>query len=181
MDETSELHLFTNPSVELSQLPTVDTQAWESLAPSYYQLNMVRAAISSFFYLVLFVGFLLINGLYLFSLGWIIVLLVWGLLTFFQFWMAARRFAAEAYSLRSRDILHRKGILIQTETIIPFNRVQHVSLQRGPLEKFYGLASLKVFTAGGQSSDLEISGLEAARANQLKDYIAAKTGEDGIE
>lgn len=181
MEELSEPILFSNPSVDLSSLPTTNTLEWQSLAPKYYQLNLARAGLGSLVILLFMVGFTFANGMQVYALTWIIMLPVWAILSIFQFWIAARRFAAEAYSLRDRDILHRKGVLIQTETIVPFNRVQHVSIKRGPLEKYFGLASLNIFTAGGQSSDLEISGLPADRANELKDFIAEKTGSDVID
>ena len=178
MEELNDPILFSNPSVDLASLPTATSLDWQSLAPAYYQLNLARAGFAALILLLFIVGFTFANGMQGYSLTWIITLPVWAVISLFQFWIAARRFAAEAYSLRERDILHRKGVLIQMETIVPFNRVQHVSIKRGPLEKYFGLASLNIFTAGGQSSDLEISGLPAERANELKDFIAEKTGKD---
>ena len=45
----------------------------------------------------------------------------------------------------------------------------------------FNLAELKVFTAGGASSDLSISGLSPETAARIKDFIVIKTGIDEEE
>ena len=79
------------------------------------------------------------------------------------------------YALRRHDIAYRRGVIIRKQTIIPFNRVQHCEVREGPIERGFGLATLQVFTAGGQSSDLTIPGLKPDEARRLKDYISAQT------
>lgn len=77
----------------------------------------------------------------------------------------------KAYALRQLDIQYRSGYIWQEETIIPFNRIQHCEINRGPLERLFNLASLKVYTAGGSSSDLTIPGLRPEIAQDLKNFI----------
>ena len=43
----------------------------------------------------------------------------------------------------------RRGGLWRVETLVPVSRVQHLDLERGPLERRLGLATLVVHTAGG--------------------------------
>jgi membrane protein YdbS with pleckstrin-like domain len=88
-------------------------------------------------------------------------------------------FKKKKYALRQRDILYTKGLLWHVRTSIPFNRIQHAELKQGPLERLYGLHSLKVYTAGGQSSDLVIPGLQEETALSVKDFILGKTASDG--
>ncbi len=57
---------------------------------------------------------------------------------------------------------------------IPFNRIQHTEISRGPIERKYELSTLKIYTAGGSTSDLSIPGLEAEEAEQLKEFVAKK-------
>lgn len=85
------------------------------------------------------------------------------------------------YAIRNRDILFKKGWLWKSNTMIPFNRVQHCEVNQNPIERYFGLAKLKVFTAGGTSSDLSISGLTPAKAEQLKHYITTQTAHDQEE
>ena len=78
------------------------------------------------------------------------------------------------YALRTHDVAYRRGVIFRKQTVIPFNRVQHCEVNEGPLERGFGLATLQVYTAGGQSSDLTIKGLRPGEARRLKDYISAQ-------
>ena len=79
------------------------------------------------------------------------------------------------HALRDFDIIYKEGVLFNNVTTISFNRVQHCEISQGPLEQVFDLHTLKVFTAGGQSSDLEIPGLDEHSANGLKEYIVNAT------
>lgn len=110
----------------------------------------------------------------------------WGLLAFwatlFSLGMivALKRFAAEGYALREHDILHKHGVWWRSLTAIPFNRMQHCEISRGPVESAFGLATLRVYTAGGSGSDLSISGLPLAEAQRVKEFITKKIGGDNV-
>jgi membrane protein YdbS with pleckstrin-like domain len=54
--------------------------------------------------------------------------------------------------------------------------VQHAEVSSGPLQRKYGLASLKFFTAGGSSVDLKIDGLSKERAEEIRSFIMEKAG-----
>ena len=60
--------------------------------------------------------------------------------------------------------------------LLPFNRVQHAEVSSGPLQRKFGLASLKFFTAGGSSVDLKIDGLMKERAEEIRSFIMEKCG-----
>ena len=79
------------------------------------------------------------------------------------------------YALRERDIVYKSGWLWKQMTTAPFNRVQHVSIDQGPIERQFNLSKLKIFTAGGGASDLTIPGLDPTTANDLKEFIVKKT------
>ena len=65
-------------------------------------------------------------------------------------------------------------------SVQPLNRLQHVDLQRGPLERMYGLASLVLYTAGTSSASISIPGLAAAEAERLRDHLVAIGGDDAV-
>lgn len=88
------------------------------------------------------------------------------------------RFRRMGYALRQRDIVFRRGILMHIQTVIPFNRVQHCEIRQGPIEKYMDLATIKIYTAGGQSSDLSIQGIRLERASRLKEYIINQVSQD---
>ncbi|WP_262690869.1 PH domain-containing protein [Kordiimonas aestuarii] len=90
-----------------------------------------------------------------------------------------RRSAAHCgYAVRAQDVHYRHGIIWRSETSLPFNRIQHVEVERGPLERIYGLSTLKFFAAGGGSADLTIPSLKDEDATRLRAFILEKAGAD---
>jgi uncharacterized protein len=100
------------------------------------------------------------------ALGWLGLFLV-GLVD------SLLSFRNMGYALREHDVNFRKGWFVKSITSIPFNRVQHCEVKQGPLENMLGLASLKVFTAGGAGSDMTIRGLAKEKAKDLRSYITS--------
>ncbi|PHS20500.1 MAG: hypothetical protein COA86_00700 [Kangiella sp.] len=79
------------------------------------------------------------------------------------------------YLKREFDIYHKQGIWWKKQTALSFSRIQHIDLSSGPLERKYGMATLKFFTAGGASSDLRIHGLPLEIAEDLRQQILKLT------
>lgn len=96
--------------------------------------------------------------------------------------LAGMQYERAGYAIRSHDVVHKHGVWWRTVTTIPFNRMQHCEISQGPIQNLFGLATLRVFTAGGSSSDLSIEGLEHDEARKVKDFIAGKISnkEDGV-
>lgn len=65
----------------------------------------------------------------------------------------------------------RRGVFWQDEILVPRSRVQHLDIERGPLERRFGLATLIVHTAGTRQHALRQSGLEDADAVALRDAL----------
>lgn len=95
------------------------------------------------------------------------VVIAWGILHL-------KAFERRSYAVRSHDLIYRHGILSVSTTVIPFNRIQHVSVKEGVLSRLYGLASIQIFTAGGAAADLQLRGLALETAGQLKEIILEK-------
>lgn len=86
------------------------------------------------------------------------------------------RHRAWGFQLRESDLYLRYGVLFRTTSIVPHARVQHVDTRHGPLERWLGLAELVVFTAGVRGGIIAIPGLDRARAETLRDRLAALSG-----
>ncbi|MCR9153749.1 MAG: PH domain-containing protein [Croceimicrobium sp.] len=80
-------------------------------------------------------------------------------------------FKHRGYSIRDKDVSFRSGWLFHRMTTVPLNRVQHCEFNQGILGRLFDLATVKVFTAGGTSSDLDIRGLRKKDAIKVRDYI----------
>ncbi len=99
---------------------------------------------------------------------------------FFALQLAAFLFARASYR-RTRYALDFDGLLIvrgviwQSETRVPRSRVQHTDINRGPIDRWLGLAELKVHTAGTRLAAVSLGGLSEDEARRLRNDLL---GED---
>lgn len=82
-----------------------------------------------------------------------------------------RRYRRLRYRLTDRLLQSLRGWMFHTDTIVPFVRVQHLDVTRGPLDKMFGTASLVVHTAGTHNSIVTVDGLAPDRAAEIRDVI----------
>lgn len=64
-----------------------------------------------------------------------------------------------------------RGWMFHTDTVVPFVRVQHIDVTRGPFDKLFGTASLIVHTAGTHNSVVTLPGLSPDDAADIRDRI----------
>jgi membrane protein YdbS with pleckstrin-like domain len=82
-----------------------------------------------------------------------------------------RRYHAWGYAEREDDLLVRRGVLFARLSVVPYGRMQFVDVTAGPLERSFGLATVKMHTAAA-ASDARIPGLEREEAARLRDRLA---------
>lgn len=99
---------------------------------------------------------------------------------FLLIWYPARAYKAWGYRLDERVLEIRQGVWLQTLTLLPLSRVQHVDLNQGPLDRLFGLSSLTLYTAGTQNAVIQIPGLDPAEAIRLRDHLVAVGGDDAV-
>lgn len=104
------------------------------------------------------------------------ILIVLILVVMLTVW-APRRYRLTGYLVRQDDIQYRTGALWRSQTAVPINRIQHVEITQGPIERMLGLARLVIYTAGGSGSDLSVPGLPAATAEQLREQLLGMVAE----
>lgn len=93
-------------------------------------------------------------------------------------WLGLRRYRYTRWRLDADGFSLRKGRMWQSEVRVPVNRVQHLDLRRGPLERRYGLATLVIHTAGTRDSAVNVGGLADADADALRDLLARQAEHD---
>ena len=87
------------------------------------------------------------------------------------FFIPRRRYRRLRYRLTDRMLHSVRGWMVHTDTLVPFVRVQHLDVTRGPLDKLFGTASLVVHTAGTHNSVVKVDGLAPDRAAEIRDVI----------
>jgi uncharacterized protein len=168
--------IFKNSPLQLSELPTIEDVEFQRLAPAYRTVEYISTAL---LFGVLFTGwvvFFFVNPLGWAWLNWG-TLALWALLFCLALYIAGKRYDCAGFALRARDIIYKHGVWWRTTTSIPFNRIQHVEVSQGLVENAFNLATLRVYTAGGSSSDLSIEGLLHDDALRIKEFITQKIGE----
>lgn len=111
------------------------------------------------------------------AVGWSIVTLA---VLWFCFWFPPRYYRSWGWRIDEKVLELRHGRLIQHTRLIPLARLQHVDLERGPLERMFGLSSLVIHTAGTHSATTTIPGLEADAATRLRDHLVEIGGDDAV-
>ena len=69
----------------------------------------------------------------------------------------------------------RRGVIWHKEILVPRSRVQHLDLERGPIERHFGLATLVVHTAGTRMHALRQAGFLDDDAVALRDALLPET------
>jgi membrane protein YdbS with pleckstrin-like domain len=93
-----------------------------------------------------------------------LAVLVWGRLMLERNWRSWR------YAERADDLLISRGVLWREETVVPYGRMQLVEVTSGPVERYFGLASVQLHTAAA-ATDATIPGLDPAEAERLRDRL----------
>jgi membrane protein YdbS with pleckstrin-like domain len=81
------------------------------------------------------------------------------------------RWRRTTWRLDERGLQVRRGVVFRKEVLVPRSRVQHLDLERGPIERHFGLATLVVHTAGTRMHALRQSGFLDADAVALRDAL----------
>lgn len=168
---------FTNSILLPEDLPEVESKTFNLLNKKYLRILLLRILILFLFLAGALVTFLLLTEekppLFItVSISLAIVLAVALLLA-----VTILGFPKKGYLVREKDVSYQRGLITYKVTSVPLNRIQHVEVSQGVLEKMLGLSSVKIFTAGGTSSDLSIPGLTVDEAKKVKAYLSGKISE----
>jgi membrane protein YdbS with pleckstrin-like domain len=87
------------------------------------------------------------------------------------FVFVTRRVRAWGYAERDDDLLVRRGVAFARLSVVPYGRMQFIDVTAGPVERTFGLATVRMHTAAA-ASDARIPGLPAAEAERLRDRLA---------
>lgn len=165
---------FQNPDIDISTLPKAEESKLVLVDERYYT---VVSYIQVSYWCILFLVTLIVIILNSEFHSWTMVgitLLVFAGLCFLNFRLTYLAFKNKAYAIREHDILYQTGWLIKSLHVCPYNRIQHCSVDAGIFERNLGICKLRIFTAGGNDSDIIIPGLKPEEANSLRDLIIRK-------
>lgn len=163
---------FTNETIDTKQLPRFEEAVYTPLHKNYWKVTLVNFGIFAIVMGAALVLGLMFNDLMSFNRVTFVVLYAVLLLVIVFFLRIG--FKKKGYAFRNHDVLYRSGVIATNSMVIPYNRVQHVALHEGLISRIFGLAKIEIFTAGGNSSDLEIPGIPKEEAENIKQLLMGK-------
>jgi membrane protein YdbS with pleckstrin-like domain len=102
------------------------------------------------------------------------------------FWLAiviilpARIYRRWGYAMEADRLRVLRGFLFRTDTVVPFNRIQHIDVSQGPIERLNNVSRLIVHTAGTHNSVVVLPGLEPGEADAMREEIRSHIREEMI-
>ena len=159
--------LFAPPGVE-----------WQRLAPAWRTVRRINALI----------GYLLVFGIatavvYRFlDWRWALPVAILGLvITIWRYFRIGTLYRSWGYAELADDLYLTRGVTFRNLTAVPYARMQVVEVESGPIERAFGLATVKLVTASA-GTDAAIPGLPPDRAAELRDRLTsrAENGNSGL-
>lgn len=163
---------FTNEPLSVGHLPRLHDGAFVSVDPRYVWGRLAGLAVSAA--VVVAIAVLVVRqsdavAVPTMIAGGVLLLIAAAAII----WVLGSR--RVAYQVREHDLSLRRGVIRHVVETIPFSRVQHVNVGRGLVERWLGLATLEISSAG---PDISVPGLAVADADRIKQVIAQRAGVD---
>ena len=96
------------------------------------------------------------------GLGFLVtILLGWGILSWIFY----------SYRIEEDELRIEYGIFVKKKLYIPRHRIQVIDVTAGPVQRLFGLVSLKVQTAGETKPEAEISAVTRQTADQIRETL----------
>ena len=135
---------FTNLTVNPAGLPHATELDWIAMPPEHRREILAQSAIVL---VILLIAAIILAVVPPFppAVDWWLgrllpaIILLTGLAAT---WLALKRVRHKGYALRTHDIAYRSG-LFWRKVVLPFNRVQHMEVTSGPLQRRFDIATLK--------------------------------------
>lgn len=166
---------FANLALDLESMPTAQQLELRPMDPRYKkEVRTQHALVWGILTLVSLIPFIVVVKPPGLRFGLMFVPIFFAVAGVGFTWLASAMAGAKKMALREHDVVLRSGLWWHKTVILPRNRVQHIELSQGPLQRRFGLASLKFYTAGGASIDLQIDGLSQDAARRLRDHVMGR-------
>ena len=150
-------------------------EAWLRPSPRFSTMRRVQVSVATAAACLAVIVSAVINTIT--GRGWslpvtALILLVLLLAGFVFDWFLQRRVRAWSYCERADDLLVRRGVMVCRLSVVPYGRMQFIDVVSGPVERLFGLATVRMHTAAA-ASDARIPGLSTESAAILRDHLAA--------
>jgi len=159
--------MFENRQVDNGDIPNYKSVSFLKLHKNYSKIvllnSLITLAIGVAVCVVIYIKLTEFSKLYTILL----LLLITLVLAIFPILSHKKKM----YAFRQHDVLFKDGLIFKTTHISPFIRLQHVVIKQGWYAKKLGLATLVMYTAANNFSDISIPGLPLEDAEKWKSFL----------
>jgi uncharacterized protein len=112
---------------------------------------------------------------------WLLLPLAYIVVAIYCIWvLPPAHYEALEFAVDEHGITIQRGIFWRSRIALPRIRVQHSDVSQGPLQRRFGVATLKLYTAGSRYTKIELPGLAHDDALALRDALIAAGGDSGV-
>jgi putative membrane protein len=83
-------------------------------------------------------------------------------------WLFWKRFR---YGVGANEIVIESGILHRQRRVIPFDRIQDIDIEQGPLARLFGTARVRIETGGAAKNEGSLDSVSLADARRLREVL----------
>ena len=99
---------------------------------------------------------------------------------FLSWWWPTVAYRHLRFGVDETGIAIESGVIWRSRIALPRVRIQHTDVSQGPLERRYGIGTLKLYTAGSRHTRIELPGLQHDEAIALRDALLAEGAGSGV-
>lgn len=103
-----------------------------------------------------------------FWVAWMLLLMAAGVVVWLY---PPTSYRYQRYRVDGTGITIRQGVFWRTQSHLPQARIQHTDVSQSPLQRRYGVATLKLYTAGSRFTRTKLPGLDYSDAVALRDRL----------
>jgi len=142
--------------------------AWQPVSP---QLRRLRRTVLVAWTVVLVAAAFVASWAFVLPRTWTVLAVVVLLaLAVLDWWVVGRNARAWGYAERDEDLYVKHGAVHRELIAVPYGRMQYVDVNAGPLERMFGIATVRLHTAS-PGTNARIPGLPPAEAARLRDRL----------
>ena len=172
---------FQNPQIFDFEIPDFENVELKSISKDYlkiilFNLTIFSAAIIIGYGVLYFKLNQNLTNQEFFLIGFIVLLTI-----FYLFLNSIIGFKYRKYALREKDLIYQYGWIKRTIIIVPFNRIQHITVAQGWFSRLLKLKTISVFTAGVSGGDISIKGLPEEIAEGINNHIRGTISKENNE
>ncbi|MEF8882668.1 MAG: PH domain-containing protein [Halapricum sp.] len=82
------------------------------------------------------------------------------------------------YAINDDVVALTYGVIVRKEAAIPYARIQHISVNAGPVERLVGLAHVNIYTAGSKGAKVTVPGVPVSTARSLRSQIGSNANDE---